>query len=175
MAHNCMCHIFFISLHRIKNKKKMKKSKVKIYEKILKHDEDFDYSYLLKLERFKIKQMISSFENSNFKYDGITYDIRDMKMCVKLIDIILEEDKFSKKFLEQFESVKYEIDDNNRLILTNNDDIKIPIHINKNNIKRYINLENKENFNDNFLMELRKCKALKLYNKIRNKMFSWWW
>lgn len=89
----------------------MKKSKVKIYEKILKQDNDFDYAYLLIIERFKIKRMIKSFIEASCPHEGIEYTIRELKWCVKLIDIVLEEDAITKTYMEQFGQNQLEIYD----------------------------------------------------------------
>lgn len=46
---------------------KKKNKKFKQYEKLLRKDGDFDYGYLLVLERFKLKRMIKSFEEADRK------------------------------------------------------------------------------------------------------------
>lgn len=152
----------------------MKKSKVKIYEKILKQDNDFDYAYLLIIERFKIKRMIKSFIEASCPHEGIEYTIRELKWCVKLIDIVLEEDAITKTYMEQFGQNQLEIYDG-IVVLKKDIEYKIPIHINKNNAYRFNKRWNKDSLNNNILMEVRRVKALYLYNKIRNRMLKWWW
>lgn len=152
----------------------MKKSKVKIYEKMLKQDNDFDYAYLLIIERFKIKRMIKSFVEASCPHEGIEYTIRELKWCVKLIDIVLEEDAITKTYMEQFGQNQLEIYDG-IVVLKKNIEYKIPIHINKNNAYRFNKIWNKDSLNNNILMEVRRVKALYLYNKIRNRMLKWWW
>jgi hypothetical protein len=73
--------------------------KIKQYIRLIKKDRDFDYAYLLILERHKLLRMIDSFTNATHPYVGIEYHIRDMKLCVELINIILEEDKITFKSL----------------------------------------------------------------------------
>lgn len=152
----------------------MKKSKVKIYEKMLKQDNDFDYAYLLIIERFKIKRMIKSFIEASCPHEGIEYTIRELKWCVKLIDIVLEEDAITKTYMEQFGQNQLEIYDG-IVVLKKDIEYKIPIHINKNNAYRFNKMWNKDTLNNNILMEVRRVKALYLYNKIRNRMLKWWW
>lgn len=152
----------------------MKKSKVKIYEKMLKQDNDFDYAYLLIIERFKIKRMIKSFVEASCPHEGIEYTIRELKWCVKLIDIVLEEDAITKTYMEQFGQNQLEIYDG-IVVLKKDIEYKIPIHINKNNAYRFNKMWNKDSLNNNILMEVRRVKALYLYNKIRNRMLKWWW
>lgn len=152
----------------------MKKSKVKIYEKMLKQDNDFDYAYLLIIERFKIKRMIKSFIEASCPHEGIEYTIRELKWCVKLIDIVLEEDAITKTYMEQFGQNQLEIYDG-IVVLKKDIEYKIPIYINKNNAYRFNKIWNKDSLNNNILMEVRRVKALYLYNKIRNRMLKWWW
>ena len=79
---------------------KKKNKKFKQYEKLLRKDEDFDFGFLLELERFKLKRMVKSFEEASHPHVGIEYTIRDLKMCVKLLDIIMEDDAVSKMYNE---------------------------------------------------------------------------
>jgi hypothetical protein len=50
----------------------------------------FDWSYLLRLERVKLREMKSYFELTNGTFDH-TNDIRWIGICIKLLDIIIEE------------------------------------------------------------------------------------
>lgn len=150
----------------------MKRSKIKMYEKILREDKDFDFAYLLILERFKLKKMIKNFQEAQHPTVGIEYTIRDMQICVNLIDIILEEDSAYKTYLKQYENLKMEFLPDGRLEL-GEIDVKIPIYINIKNKNRFFS--DTQETSEIFLMEFRRIKALHLYNKIRNRMFSWWW
>ena len=71
-----------------------------------------------------------------------------MKLCVALIDIICENDSISKNWEKQI------------------------CNINIRNAKRF-HMNNSNHYL--FLLELRRMKALHLYNKIRNRMLRWWW
>lgn len=160
----------------------MKKSKIKQYEKILRKDKDFDFEYLLVLERFKLKRMVKSFEEASVPHKGIEHTISELNMCVKLIDIILEEDPVSKMYDEAYMKVqlfeskplgegRYE------LIKTDEKPPKFPVHVNTNNaarFDRYWNTHNDE-LKEVLKIEIRKIKALYLYNKLRNRCFNWWW
>ena len=160
----------------------MKKSKIKQYEKILRKDNDFDFGYLLELERFKIKRMVKNFENASVKHEGIEHTISEMKMCVKLLDIIMEDDAVSKMYNKEYMKVqlfksiplgegRYE------LVKTDEKLPKFPVHININNairFDRYWNTHNDE-LKETLMPEIRRIKALYLYNKLRNRCFKWWW
>jgi hypothetical protein len=109
----------------------------------------WDWYFLLNLEQYKLKQMIKSFSKAKH-YVGWEHDVRDMKLCVALIDIICENDSMSKNW--------------DRPIC----------NINIRNAKRF-RMNNLNNNHYLFLLELRRMKALYLYNKIRNRMLRWWW
>ena len=157
----------------------MKRSKVKQYERILKEDRDWDAAYLLKLERFKLKKMIEDFEAANVPWVGIEYPIRDMKICTNLLDIILEEDAKYRTYLDQFGDENYisvipagehlsKVEFNKEL------EPKFPGYINVRNAKRFVRFTDGLD-KDIYKVEVRKVKALHLYNRIRNNMFSWGW
>lgn len=61
-----------------------------IYRKILTTDYQFDYGYLLDLEKFKLQLMLKSFKDVS--HVDHTSNIRWISICIKLIDIIQEED-----------------------------------------------------------------------------------
>ena len=125
---------------------------MKKLNKILKND--FDFSYLLLIERFKLKRMVKCFSKFGDTVD-CDKNIRDMSLCIRLITIALQEDSVYKKYLKAC-------------------DTQINWHyINTKNYKRFWNWDT---FNDIPCVryELRTLKALYLYNKIRNRMFRWW-
>ena len=49
----------------------------------------WDYAYLLLLEQRKLKEMAAYFQKSQLTV-GWEFQVRDCELCVKLIDIILE-------------------------------------------------------------------------------------
>ena len=161
------------------------KSTVKIYEKLLKKDKDFDFAYLLILERFKLKRMIDCFSKAQMSHERTPIDIRDMKLCVSCIDIILEEDIVSKNYFKKYSDFDIEIhttkNDNGTYTLDTSN-WKSPTfdhYVNIKNAKRFdvdIDIEEtKPCLFEHIKMDLRQIKALYLYNNIRNRMFHWWW
>ena len=161
---------------------KKKNKKFKQYEKLLRNDEDFDFGYLLELERFKLKRMVHSFETASVPHVGIEHTIRDLKMCVKLLDIVMEDDAVSKMYSEVYLKTQLfvigEIDESGRtpLVRTDQDIPKFPVHVNTKNANRFWkNWGKNEKLDKLLLQDLRRTKALYLYNKIRNRCFKWWW
>lgn len=129
---------------------------IKEWNKILKDDKNYDFSYLLRIEKFKLSQMIKCFSKFSETSDKHLC-IRDMSLCVRLITIVLQEDSEYKWYLTNYIKNKE----------TN------PIYINIKNYKRFWKIDS---FNDIPIAryELRTIKALYLYNKIRNRIFRWW-
>lgn len=161
-----------------------KKTTTKVYDKILRKDHDFDYSYLLILERFKLKRMVESFElasTGKFAHENMEVCIRDMKLCIKCIDIILEEDIYSKQFTEKFGKLELKTTQNEDGTYTlDTQDWETPTfdhYVNTNNANRFkigVDAVN-PNVLQHLKNDLRRVKAMYLYNNIRNRMFHWWW
>lgn len=125
---------------------------------------DWDFSYLLELEQYKLKRMANHFSKSRL-VDGWEKQVSDCNLAVKLLDIILEKDSSFKNWLhESFKEIN---------INTNRYDIqKFPKHINAKNAKRFMS-----NYveNEHFRVELRRQKAWYLYNRLRYlRMMNWW-
>lgn len=100
------------------------------------------------------------------------YQVRDCELCVKLIDIIMEQDPYYKSWINQAYGENY----------VENRPIKFPVHINVRNSYRFWKSfeENIQKYKDFKILEgmkshLRSTKALYLYNKIRSyRMYNWW-
>ena len=61
------------------------------YFKFMWNNEDFDYSYLLNLEREKLKDMYNYFRDAKWTETEWVH-ARDCKLAIALLDIILEDD-----------------------------------------------------------------------------------
>ena len=133
----------------------------------------WDYGFLLKLEQYKIREMCKYFQKSQLVV-GWELQVRDLTICDKLIDIILEEDKHYRSWLHS----NYNISAKDRW---QNKGLKFPIYVNIKNYKRFLPQANiKEIDNhlflvENFKISLRQQKALYLYNKIRAYRMQHWW
>lgn len=142
---------------------------------------NWDYRFLLKLEQLKLRRMCWHFEKHD-RTMSTPFNIRDIKICDKLISIILEEDNAHKAHTKQIVTEK---DINKFSWLTD------VVYVNTKNeyrffrrtpIKYNLNDENPykgevaQNFRDKSLkMSLRQLKAMHLYNMIREyRMFHWW-
>ena len=122
---------------------------IKKYSKILKEDRDYDFEYMLDLEKFKLKRMSEYFSKSQIISDWERV-VKEINLCIKLIDIITEKDPPGYLY---------------------NGTKKLP-YINTRNYKRFLKYFYN---NDSYRDDLRQTKALYLYNLIRTyRMRSWW-
>jgi hypothetical protein len=93
--------------------------------------------------------------------------VKEMQLCVKLLDIILEQDKYYNSWLHASYG-----DGHNKVQ-------PFPLHVNLKNYKRFLRQVDEwptnEVLHEHLKIELRKRKALHLYHKIRNmKILTWW-
>ena len=122
---------------------------IKKYSKILKEDRDYDFEYMLDLEKFKLKRMSEYFSKSQIISDWERV-VKEINLCIKLIDIITEKDPPGYLY---------------------NGTKKLP-YVNTRNYKRFLKYFYN---NDSYRDDLRQTKALYLYNLIRTyRMRSWW-
>lgn len=132
----------------------------------------WDWYYLLNLERHKIREIMNHI-NKTRRFVGYQTVIRDMQICIKLIDIVLEEDVPYKSWLHQ--NYGKPLKDFEHL-----DEIPFSKYINVKNADRFLKPVNfvadpNNKIYQALLVEYRRRKALALYNKIRTyKLFSWW-
>ena len=132
----------------------------------------WDFGYLLKLEQYKIREMCKYFQKSQLTV-GWELQVRDLTICDKLIDIILEEDKQYKSWLDS----NYNISAKDRW---QNKGLKFPLYVNIKNYKRFLPQVVYSNdmvpfLVENFKISLRQQKALHLYNLIRTYHMQRWW
>lgn len=125
----------------------------------------WDYAYLLEIEKRKLKEMSTYFKKTQ-RVVGWEFTIRDIEICIRLIDIILEKDSYYKSWLDASYGGPYE-------------PVKFPVHVNTRNFKRFCTTYN--GFNEkspiywSLIADYRRIKAMHLYNRIRTlRMFSWW-
>lgn len=125
-----------------------------------------DYCFLLNIEQRKMREMCNHFSKTK-RLIGWENVVRNLKICIKLIDIIMEQDSVYQSWLSN--SVI-----NNQLI-----NLKFPIHVNIKNRHRflvddYLKDTNSHSY-DSLLAYYRSEKALYLYNLIRSyTMRSWY-
>lgn len=134
---------------------------------LARRDFDWDYAYMLEMERVKLEYMAKYFTESRIaEHDWAV--ARDAKICIRLIDIILGNDS------------SYVMKDNEKKPFMEWDLVEIK-KVNLKNAKRFLSKERIDRYRDHPRMkvylkeDLRIEKAWKLYCKIREyNMRSWW-
>lgn len=134
----------------------------------------WDYGYLYDLEQAKIKEMVNYHERQK-RFVGVEQVIRDMKLCINLIDIFSEK----RQIFHFTGKLKFDvIDDDNCEIKRGNLEYHCDVNVNLKNIKRFVNKENLEFFEKYYKYyphEFYILKARHLYHKIRLERDDTWW
>ena len=164
-----------------------KKNPIYAYKQLLAKDEDWGYSFLIALEKKKLQRMHDCIKR-NSCLEHKDFVVRDIAICIRLIDIFMEEDAVFKSWLHQSFSgeMKYTKVGDNLYELDSLDDqsiIDFPAYVNVRNEKRFFRRTpikdalSVGNRTSAILSttNLRQEKALHLYHLIREyKLFEWW-
>ena len=114
----------------------------------------FDYEYLLDIERVALKYMAEYFKSSNIVVHN-EFIVRDISLCLKLLDIATGRDFHSNNLFHE------------------NEGINAP-YVNTRNKDRFIK-HTAENFEFIVIKSLiREVKAWNLYCRVRSNMQEWW-
>lgn len=163
-----------------------KKNPIHAYKRLLAEDVDWDYRCLIALEKKKLQRMHDSFKYGGW-FDHQEFVVRDIAICIRLIDIFMGEDAVFKNWLDQSYSGflnyrivgdKYELDGSDKPSY-----VDFPVYVNVRNEKRFFRStpikdelsEGKRTCAILSITELRQQKALHLYHLIREyTLFEWW-
>lgn len=133
-------------------KRSRRNATIKSYEKILKNDFDWDWQYMLDLERHKLKRMYKYFTEHDFSAADSRV-AKELNLAIKLIEIICG-------------------DDSQRLLIDGN----FKKYVNIKNYKRFVTYTIPQlNVSAYFRSELRVEKAWNLYHKLRQDRMRTWW
>ncbi len=163
-----------------------KKNPIHAYKRLLTKDQDWDYIYLLALEKKKLQRM-----HDCIKCDSLLehkdFVVRDIAICIRLIDIIMEEDAVFKSWLHHSFSGELKFTKvGGNLYEVDNDEDRIadyPVYVNVRNEKRFFRrtpIKDAQSEGDRTrailsITTLRQEKALHLYHLIREyKLLEWW-
>ena len=163
-----------------------KKNPIHAYKRLLAKDEDWGYSFLLALEKKKLQRMHDHIKR-NSCLEHKDFVVRDIAICIRLIDIIMEEDVVYLNWLNSLSGkfVYTKIGEN-----LNEVDAKwdrpiadYPVYVNVRNERRFFRrtpIKDAQTEGDRerailSIPHLRQEKALHLYHLIREyKLFEWW-
>lgn len=76
-----------------------RRAKVNSWCRLLEKDFDWDYVFLLEIERKKIMEMHEYFKKC-IRLDKMPIVTRDLRLCINLLDIVLEKDDLQLEFSE---------------------------------------------------------------------------
>jgi hypothetical protein len=164
-----------------------KKNPIHAYKRLLAKDQDCDYAYLIALEKKKLQRMHDCIKRES-RLEHKDFVVRDIAICIRLIDIFMEDDAVYNTWLHQsfsgemrfrkLEDGNYELDDTDRKPLAD-----LPVYVNVRNERRFfratpIRDAQAEDNRDKAILStvsLRQQKALHLYHLIREyKLLTWW-
>lgn len=136
-------------------------------------DREWDYSFMLEIEQKKLKNMIKWYEQNDYGHlvSGPA-TVRQMKLAVSLLDIILEKDNWwhiDNAFYPEY----YNFVENTPLQPTA---FVIDKYVNTRNYKRFFPLLSDNVIKQSFwIIDLRVKKAWVLYNALRERYMLQWW
>lgn len=64
-----------------------RRSPIHAYKRLLADDQDWDYAYLIALEKKKLQRM-RDYIDSEGHYEGKELTVRELAICIRLIDIL---------------------------------------------------------------------------------------
>lgn len=164
-----------------------KKNPIHAYKRLLAEDVDWDYRCLIALEKKKLQRMHDCIKR-NSCLEHKDFEVRDIAICIRLIDIFMEEDAVFKNWLHQSFSgeLKFTKVGDNLYEVDSEEDRQIadfPVYVNVRNEKRFFRrtpIKDSQTKGDRTkailsITRLRQEKALHLYHLIREyKLFEWW-
>ena len=164
-----------------------KRSPIHAYKRLLADDHDWDYAYLIALEKKKLQRMHDCIKQEcHLENNAIV--VRDISICIRLIDIFMENDAAYNTWLyksysgemkfRKLENGKYEMYDPDRKPIAD-----FPVYVNVRNERRFFRAtpikDAQQQGNRDLIIHdtirLRIQKALHLYHLIREYNLLTWW
>lgn len=166
---------------RDRNEYNATRSRINRWVRWLKKDRDWDYGFLIEMERMKIQQMADYFKDSEIIME-VEFVRRDLNLCLRLLDIVQGKDDLQIE-LNKFDTVAFR--ENGKRMYRMVGESRVisfrKLYVNVRNAQRFVNYDieqmtgkDKDN-RATYLEDIRKEKAWHLYNLIRSyRMFTWW-
>ena len=155
--------------------------KINRWVRFLAKERDWDYTFMLEMEYMKLRQMEEYFKERD-TFIGIEYVRRDLKICLRLLDIVMGKNDLNIEhsplkfvpFKEDNGRKMYKLEGASEIISYRK------LYVNVRNASRFVKFDFKNpNMDDSSEIShkesLRLNKAWHLYNLIRTyRMFEWW-
>lgn len=166
---------------------KRRRSPIHAYKRLLADDHDWDYGYLIALEKKKLQRM-HDYMKREAHIENSEHVVREIAICIRLIDIFMENDAAYKTWLDRSYSgtMKFRKREDGLYELDNKDRKPIAdffVHVNIRNEQRFFRrtpikdalAEGDRDKAIYSIISLRQQKALHLYHLIREyKLMGWW-
>lgn len=132
----------------------------------------WDHTFLYRLERVKIEEMANYLEK-NDRFVGVEYVVRDMRICISLLSIMLGE----KQLFHYDGGFEHIPNGDGTYKLRPSKDFKYNclVKVNTRNAARFVDDEMYRKYCCQHPHELYELKARKLYFKIREERDMNWW
>ena len=163
-----------------------KKNPIHAYKRLLAKDLDWDYGYLIAREKKQLQRMHDCIKSES-RLEHKDFVVRDIAICIRLIDIIMEEDAVYKNWLNSLSGKIVYKKINEKM---NEVDVEwdqpipdYPVYVNVRNERRFFRrtpIKDAQTEDErikviHFIARLRQEKALHLYHLIREyKLLDWW-
>ena len=136
-------------------------------------DREWDYSFMLEIEQKKLKNMIKWYEQNDYgSSTSGPMTVKQMKLAVSLLDIILEKENFWS--IDYPEGYEFVVDHTYKPLPQTS--FVIEKYINTKNYKRFFPLLSNNAINQSvWIIDLRVKKAWYLYHKLREQYMMGWW
>ena len=161
---------YWIRMHTKKRFLRVLKATLKSYP--------YDSSFLLEIEQAKLNE-IADYIEANDRFVGCEYVVRDIRLCVRLIEILKHEtDYFHFNGDIRFvPSGDVDEDGNEIMELKPTPDFEYvcDVNVNKRNINRFARSQKEKEAFESQPHELYLRKARFLYHKIRSEREQEWW
>ena len=80
---------------------KKQRSPIHAYKRLLANDHDWDYAYLIALEKKKLQRMRECIKEEHHLANN-EFVVRDIGICIRLIDIFMENDAVYSTWLDRY-------------------------------------------------------------------------
>ena len=157
------------------------RNKINRWVRFLSKERDWDYVFMLEMEYMKLRQMEEYFKEMD-TFVGIEYVRRDLRICLRLLDIVMERDDLDIK-RSPLKFVPFKGDNGRKMYKLEGASEIISykkLYVNTRNAARFIEFDFTspnvdESSEISYKESLRLHKAWHLYNLIRTyRMFAWW-
>ena len=87
-------------MNKLKEKAMKRRNPIHAYKRLLAKDYDWDYAYLIALEKKKLQRMHDCIKRENHLVNN-EFVVREIAICIRLIDIFMENDAVYNTWLDR--------------------------------------------------------------------------